>query len=250
MPESYRAVTGPQGRAGHVRGHAHQGEGPAQVPARRRGADPGARPGRGARRRDGVVGELQHRLDVDLRAGPDLRLPRALRPALRAHQAARPAVPRGRLRPRRRRAARGPGRQQVEARRRGRRALPVGRAGGPGRPRRHDDGPAAADLGLRDQLRRPRRAGAGQEQPADAQARPPHLGGGGRARAGQLHRLPAAGQPQRREHEAGRRRADLGRVRRPGLLRHPDGAQRRRDPGLRRVAARRRPRSSARWAPS
>ena len=79
-----------------------------------------------------------------------------------------------------------PRRQQVEARGRGRRALPVGGAGGPGRPRRHDDGPAAADLGLRDQLRRPGRAGAGQEQPADAQARPPHLGGGRRPGAGQL----------------------------------------------------------------
>ena len=114
----------------------------------------------------------------------------------------------------------------------------------PAGPRRHDDGPAAADLGLRDQLRRPGRAGPGQEQPADAQARPPDLGGGRRPRAGQLHRLPAAGQPQRREHEAGRRRADLGRLRRPGLLRHPDGAQRRRHPGLRGRPARRRPRSS------
>ena len=46
----------------------------------------------------------------------------------------------------------------LEARRRGRRALPVGRAGGPGRPQRHDARPGAADLGLRDQLRRPGRA--------------------------------------------------------------------------------------------
>ena len=52
------------------------------------------------------------------------------------------------------------------------------------------------------------------------------------------------------QHEAGRRRPDLGRLRRPGLLRHPDGAQRRRHPGLRGRPARRRPTSSARWAPS
>ena len=63
----------------------------------------------------------------------------------------------------------------------------------PAGPRRHDDGPAAADLGLRDQLRRPGRAGPGQGQPADAQAGPPDLGGGRRPGAGQLHRLPAAG---------------------------------------------------------
>ena len=38
--------------------------------------------------------------------------------------------------------------------RRGRRALPLGGAGEPRRPQRHDDGPRAAHLGLRDQLRR------------------------------------------------------------------------------------------------
>ena len=52
-------------------------------------------------------------------------------------------------------------------------------AGEPRRPRRHDDGPRAAHLGLRDQLRRARRAGAGEVQPAHAQARAPDLGGGG-----------------------------------------------------------------------
>ena len=79
----------------------------------------------------------------------------------------------------RRRAAHRARRARLEARRRGRRALPVGRARGPGRPRRHDARPRAADLGLRDQLRRPRRARAGQGQPADAEARPPDVGGGG-----------------------------------------------------------------------
>ena len=66
---------------------------------------------------------------------------------------------------------------------------------------------------------------------------PPDLGGGGQPRAGQLHRLPPAGLPQRRRHEAGRHRADLGRVRRPRLLRHPVRAQRRGDPGLRGLLA-------------
>ena len=50
---------------------------------------------------------------------------------------------------------------------------------------------------------------------------------------GELDGLPAAGQPQRRADEAGRRRPDLGCVGWPGLLRHPDGPQRRRDPRLR-----------------
>jgi crotonyl-CoA reductase len=36
-------------------------------------------PGRGPRRRDGQRGQLQHRVDLDLRAGADLRLPGAVR---------------------------------------------------------------------------------------------------------------------------------------------------------------------------
>ena len=138
------------------------------------------------------------------------------------------------LRPGRRRAGRRAGGEQVEGRRRGRRALPERRARGRRGPRRHDDGPAAADLGVRDQLRRPGRPRAGQEQPADAQGPAPDLGGGRRPRAGQLHRLPPAGQQERRRDEAGRHRPGLGRQRRAGLLRHPVRAQRRRHPGLRR----------------
>ena len=65
----------------------------------------------------------------------------------------------------------GPGVHEVEAGRRGRRPLPLGGARGPRRPQRHDARPRAADLGLRDQLRRPRRDRPGQVQPADAQAR-------------------------------------------------------------------------------
>ena len=127
----------------------------------------------------------------------------------------------------------GPGRAPVAAGRRGRRPLPERRAGEPGRPQRHDARPGAADLGLRDQLRGPRRAGPGQVQPADAQARPPHLGGGRLTRPGQLHGVPPARQPQRRRHEAGRQRLDLGRQRGSRRLRHAVRPQRRRDAGLR-----------------
>ena len=66
---------------------------------------------------------------------------------------------------------------------------------------------------------------------------------------GQLHRLPPARLPQRRRHEAGRQRADLGRQRRTRLLRHPVRAGRRRQPDLCRLQRRRRRRSAGRWAP-
>ena len=67
--------------------------------------------------------------------------------------------------------------------------------------------------------------------------KPEHLtlGGSRVPGPGQLHRVPAAGVAQRRQHEAGRRRADLGRVRRPRLVRHAVRAERRRDPGVRGV---------------
>ena len=152
-----------------------------------------------------------------------------------AGQAARPALPRRRLRPGRRGAAHRPRRTPLEARRRGRRPLPQRRARGAGRPQRHDARPRAADLGLRDQLRRARRARAGQVQPADAQARPPHLGGGRVSGPGQLHGVPPAGLPQRRRHEAGRQRPDLGRQRRPRRLRDAVRPQRRRNARLRRL---------------
>ena len=140
-------------------------------------------PGRGARRGDGQRDQLQHRVDLDLRAGVDLRLPRALRPHLAARQAARPALPRGRLRPRPASCC-GP----APASTRGSPATRSSRTAcrsswRPRRPQRHDARPRAADLGLRDQLRRPGRARAGQGQPADAQARPPDLGGGRQPRA-------------------------------------------------------------------
>ena len=250
LPESYRAATVHKDEADMFEGLDEPRQGPPQVAARRGRGPARARPRRGARRGDGQRHQLQHRVDLDLRAGVDLRLPRALRPDLPARQAARPALPRGRLRPLRRRAQDRPRRALLEARRRGRRALPVGRAGGPRRPQRHDARPRAAHLGLRDQLRRPGPHRPGEVQPADAQARPPDLGGGRLPRPGQLHRLPPAGRTQRRRHEAGRQRADLGRQRRPRRLRHAVRPQRRRRPRSAWSPTRRRPRSPARWARS
>ena len=101
----------------------------------------------------------------------------------------------------------GPGVHRLEAGRGGRRALPVGGAGKLRRAQRHHARPGTAHLGLRDQLRRPGRAGPGQDQPADAQAEAPDLGGGRHAGPGELDRLPAAGLGQRRRDEAGPQRA-------------------------------------------
>ena len=108
-------------------------------------------------------------------------------------------------------------------------------------PSAHDDSMLAdqpAHLGLRDQLRRPGRPVGGQGQPAHAEAGAPHVGGGGGQRAVQLHQLPHARQQARGRHEAGRRRADLGRHRRPRRLRRAVRAQRRRHAGRRGVVAR------------
>ena len=81
-------------------------------------------------------------------------------------------------------------------------------------------------------------------------AAPPHLGRGRLPRAGQLHGVPPAGQPQRRRDEAGRQRADLGRQRWPRRLRHAVRPQRRRGARCAWSPTRRRPRSAARWARS
>ena len=153
-----------------------------------------------------------------------------------------PRLPRGRLRRLRRRAAGRLGGAQLEAGRPGHGALQLRRRPGPVGPRRLDARRQPAHLGLRDQLRRPRRPRRRQGQPADAQADPPHVGGGGGQRAVQLARsyrmLVGAA---RRAHEAGRRRARLGRHRRHRRLRRAVRAQRRRHPGRRRVVAGARP---------
>ena len=64
-------------------------------------AAPRARARRGVRRGDGVVDQLQHGVDVDLRAAPDVRVPQAARQGERVGRAPRPAVPRDRQRRRR-----------------------------------------------------------------------------------------------------------------------------------------------------
>ena len=153
-------------------------------------------------------------------------------------QAPRPAVPRRRLRRRRRRAAHRLRRVEVEARRPRRRAPERRRARGSAGPRRHDPRPRPARLGLRVQLRRARRGVPREGRPADAEGGAPDVGGGGLDAAHQLHRLPHARRPERRAHAAGRRRADLGRGRRPRRLRDAVRAERRRHAGVRRVEPR------------
>ncbi len=133
-----------------------RGQGPPEVAPRRRGAVARAGTRRGAGRGDGVVDQLQHGVDVDLRAAPHLRVPPAARARERVGRPPRPAVPRGRERRRRRGAAGRFGGAGVEAGRRGHRALQPRRRPGPERARRLDARDQPAHLGLRDQLRRSR----------------------------------------------------------------------------------------------
>ena len=153
-------------------------------------------------------------------------------------QAPRPRPPRGRLRCVRRRPPGRVGRPELEARRPRHRALQPPRRPGPLRARRLDAGRQPAHLGLRDQLRRPRRPGGREGQPAHAEAHAPHLGGERRQRALRVHELPDAGGPERGSHEAGRRRVRVGRRRGHRGLRHPARAQRWRHPGRRGVEPR------------
>lgn len=99
LPESYRAVTLHKDEEQMFSRPGQPRQGPAPVPAPRRRRPARARPGRGPGRGDGQRGELQHGVELDLRAGLHLRLPGAVRPPLAADQASRPAVPRARLRP-------------------------------------------------------------------------------------------------------------------------------------------------------
>ena len=207
-------------RAGHVGGRAVRGQGSAQVAAHRRRAHPRARARRGLPRRHGQLDQLQHGVDVDLRAAVDVRLPRPAGPRVGVGRAPRAGLPRRRLRRLGRRPAGRLGRPQLEAGRPRRGPLQLRRRPGSVGPRRLDARRQPAHLGLRVQLRWPRRPLDRQGQPAHAQALAPHVGGGGGQRPVRLDQLPHARRPPRRPHEAGRQRVHLGRHRRHRRLRH------------------------------
>ena len=110
IPESYRAVTVHKDEVDLFEGLDTKDKDPRKTLHVDEVPVPELGPGRGAGRGDGQRHQLQHRLDQHLRAGADVRVPRALRPALSPlSETARPALPRRRLRPRRRRAAHRPG---------------------------------------------------------------------------------------------------------------------------------------------
>ena len=75
VPESYRGITVHADETDMFAGSAEPGQGPAHVPAPGRGTDPGTGSGRGAGRCDGQRHQLQHGMDVDLRAAAHLRVP-------------------------------------------------------------------------------------------------------------------------------------------------------------------------------
>ena len=110
---------------------------------------------------------------------------------------------------------------------------PVGEGG-----HRSDVQPDLPHLGLRDQLGQLRavhpRAGA----PVPAEARAPLLGRRGGLHAGRRHRLPHADELAAAHGADGRRRAGLGRRRRPRLPGHPDRARRGRHPDRRHLERR------------
>ena len=218
-------------RAGDVRRPRVRREGPAQVDPRRGVPAARARAGRGVRGRDGVGDQLQHGVDVDLRAAADVRVPEAPRPRERVGQASRPAVPRDGIRREWCRVAGGLRGAQLEAGRRRHGALPARRRPGPVRARRLDDGDEPAHLGVRDELRRPRRDRGREGEPAHAEARAPHVGRGGVQRAVQLHELPHDRQPERLADDAGPVGAGVGRDRRHRRVRGAVRDERRRHAG-------------------
>ena len=75
LPDTYRAAVVRRAETEHVRGDGVLPEGPPQVPPRRGGAAARAGPRRGLRGRPGLLHQLQHGVDLDLRAAAHLRLP-------------------------------------------------------------------------------------------------------------------------------------------------------------------------------
>ena len=104
--------------------------------------------------------------------------------------------------------------RQLEAGRRGHRALQLRRRPGPDArtttrcsPPTSGSGASRRTTAVSAELTR------GEGEPADAQAGAPHVGGGGGQRAHQLHQLPDDREPERRADDPGPDRAGLGRER-------------------------------------
>ena len=106
-------------------------EGSPEVDPRRGVPAPRAGTRRGVRGGDGQLDQLQHGVDVDLRAPADLRVPEATGPGERVGRAPRPAVPRDGQRRLGCRAAHRFRGAQLEGRRQGHRALQLRRRPGP-----------------------------------------------------------------------------------------------------------------------
>ena len=177
-----------------VRGHRVRRQGPAQVDCTSRTFPlPELAPDEAYVAVMASLDQLQHGVDVDLRAAADVRVPRAPRQGERVGRAPRPAVPRGRLRRRRAWCCASARRCATGSRATG---SPCTATTSTTRTRRaHDDSMLATNQriwgfetnfgGLADLARR-------EGQPADAEARAPHVGGGRGQRAVQLHELPHA----------------------------------------------------------
>ncbi len=170
-------------------------------------------------RGDGQCDQLQHGVDVDLRAAPDLRLPRPTGQGVGLGCPSRARLPHRRLGRLGGRAPDRIGGSQLEAGRPGDHPLQLRRRPEPERARRLDAGGQSADLGLRDQLRGTGRPDAGQGQPADAEARPPDVGGGRGQRAVQLDLVPHDRLEERGAHAARGQGPGLGGLGRARCLR-------------------------------
>ena len=174
-------------------GMESRGQGPAQVAPRRRGADARARARRGLRRRDGELDQLQHGLDVDLRAAADVRVPRPLRHGERRGPSATPCRTTSSA-PTRRASCCGSARRCATGSRATGSRSTATTSTTRTRPRTTTRcSPTNQRIwgfetnfgGLADLARR-------EGEPADAEADPPHVGGVGGQRAVQLDVVPHA----------------------------------------------------------